>query len=430
MKKIIFVTLVLASQLVFAGEELTGNPERTRENSGGITELVYKKFEKILEMIADNKYHEARVDLNQLMAKRLNEYEKANVEQYLGWIDAGEEKYADAIKHYQAALASDALPNLTHFSLMLQVASLQSALGQYQKTIDSLHEYYKVTDKIKDTTFAMEGNAYAQLNQYKKAIPLFIKAIALSDEPREQWMYMLYSLHMELSQFQEAANVLEKLIEINPNKRDYWIRLYSVYFNLKQDKKALATLVLADKNGLLDDEKNRLTLYKMYALMEVPYKAGQVLEDGLKKGIVKPSFKHWDSLGKVWYSAAEMDKALEAFDEASKLATDGKIDFQRANIYFEREDWKKAKQALREAIEKGGLTETQFGNTWLLLGMVESEIGNIPGAIDALKHAKNYKNARKNAIQWIDHLEKKYARQKAQQEREQILTDAVESTGG
>lgn len=76
------------------------------------------------------------------------------------------------------------------------------------------------------------------------------------------------------------------------------------------------------------------------------------------------------------------------------------------------------------------MTDTQFGNTWLLLGMVESEMENIPKAIEALKNAKKYDNARKNAIQWIDHLEKKYARQKVQQEREQILTDAVESTGG
>ena len=430
MKRYVFIVLIIFSQLALTGEELTGNPERKRSNSEAFTEIVYKKFEKILEFISESKYQEAKIDIDMLMQKRLNDYEKAHIHQYLGWIAAAEENYSEAAKNYEIAIASDALTNHSHFSAMLQLAQVYMVMGQYQKGIDTLHNYYKITDKISDTTFAMEANAYAQLEKFKQAIPLLLKAINLSEKPREQWMYLLYSLHMELSQFQEAANVLEKLIEINPNKKDYWIRLYSVYFNLKQDKKALATLVLADKNGLLDDEKNRLMLYKMYALMEVPYKAGQVLEDGLKKGIVKPSFKHWDYLGKVWYTSAEMDKALEAFDEASKLATDGKIDFQRANIYFEREDWKKAKQALREAIEKGNLTDTQFGNTWLLLGMVESEMENIPKAIEALKNAKKYDNARKNAIQWIDHLEKKYARQKVQQEREQILTDAVESTGG
>lgn len=423
MKRISLVLLcMLVSLSVFAGEELTGNPERKRSNKEAFTESVYKKFEKLQEMIADEKYADARAGLEALSARHLNSFEKANVSQYIGWIDSAEGKYVDAAKRFEEAIASDALPNQSHFSIMVQVAQMYMVGGKYQKGIDALHKYYKVTDKIEDKVFALEANAYAQMDQYAKAIPLLIKAIKLADEPKEQWMYLLYSLHMELSQFQEASKVMEQLVEINPNKKDYWMRLYGVYFQLKQDKKALATLVIADKNGLLDDEKNRITLFKMYALMEVPYKAGKVLEDGLKSGIIKPSFKRWDDLGKIWYTAAEMDKALSAFDEASKLSVDGKIDFQRANIYFERQDWKSAKMALKQALEKGGLKENQIGNSWLLLGMAESETNNLAGAIDALKHAKKYPKSRKNAVQWLEHLQKKIEREKAEKEKQQILS--------
>ena len=49
------------------------------------------------------------------------------------------------------------------------------------------------------------------------------------------------------------------------------------------------------------------------------------METGLKSGVIKPSFKRWDDLGKIWYTAAEMDNALGAYNEASKLSTDGKM---------------------------------------------------------------------------------------------------------
>ena len=309
------------------------------------------------------------------------------------------------------------------------MAQIQIGDGDYQKGLDTLHEYYKVTDKIKDSTFALESKAYASLNDnFKKAIPLMKKAISLSDEPRENWYYFLYSLHMQLSQFSEAAKVLETLIKINPNKKDYWKRLSDVYFTLKKDEKALAVLILADKQGMLTDEKERLKLFKFYAFLNNPYDAGKVLEKSLKDGVVKPSFKRWEDLGKIWYTAAEMDKALSAYNQASKLAKDGKIDFQRAYIYFDRDDYSRAKMALQSALEKGGLSDKQIGRSWLLIGMAESETGNKQAALTALKKASKYKSTRKNAIQWIEHLEKQIQRDKAKAVRDKLLADDAEFT--
>ncbi|MCF6288157.1 MAG: tetratricopeptide repeat protein [Proteobacteria bacterium] len=427
MKKIKFILLiavVFQFSNVFAGELKTGNPERKRSSNEAMSEMVYKKFVKYQEMMADSKYAEARAGLTALAAKKLNGFETANVYQYLGYIDAAEGKYVAAVSGFQKAIDSDALPNQAHFNMMLQIAQMLLGDGKHQQGLAALQKYYKVTDAIKDTTFAMEANAYAQMNQYRKAIPILKKAIDLADKPKEQWQYLLYSLHMELSQFSQAAKVLEALIAINPNKKDYWKRLSAVYFNLKKDDKSLATLVVAEKNSLLTNEKDILQLSKMYALLEVPYKAAQVLEQGLKSGVIKPAFKRWENLGKLWYSAAEMDKALFAYDKASELASDGKIDFQRAHIYFGREDWSKASNALRAAIEKGGLTDKKVGTGYLLIGMAESEQGNTNAAIQALKRALKYTSVKKHAIQWLDHIEEQAKRAKADAEREKILADA------
>ncbi len=423
LKIFILVLSLLSFGFSIAGEIKTGNPERKRSNKEAMSEGVFKKFTKLQEMIADSKYAEARAGLNALLQRRLNTFEKANVNQYLGYIEQAEGNYDKAAKYFQAALDSDALPNQAHFPMMVQVAQMLIGSGKFQKGLDMLHKYYKLTDSIKDSVFALEASAYAQLKQYNKAIPILKKAISLSDKPSETWNYLLYSLYMETSQFQQAAKTLETLIAINPNKEEYWKRLSGVYFNLKKDDKALATLVVADKNGMMKDEKERLRLFKMYAFLGVPYKAGQVLEQGLKNGVIKPEYKHWKTLGEVWYTAAEMDKSLAAFDEASKTAQDGQIDFRRAYIYFDREDWPNVIKALNSALEKGGLKETKTGQAWLLLGMAHSELGRTSKAVEALKKAAKYKSSRNNAVQWLEHIASQQRRARLEEEQRKMLEE-------
>lgn len=431
MKKIIILVLSsLFAQSLMAGSIETGNPVRERTNKQAPSESFYKKIVVFQEMISDSRYVEARAGLEKIVIKRrLNKFEEAQVNRFLAWIDSGEGKYVEAAKKFQLALDSDSLSNHAHLSMMIQVAQLYMNAEDYQKGIDALHKYYKVTDSISDQIFMMEANGYSQLSQFKKAIPILIKAINLADEPKESWNYLLYSLHMEVSQFLEGSKVLETLIKINPNKEDYWKRLSEVYFHLKKDAKALAVLVLAVENGMLKDEKERIQLFKMYAFLEVPYKAGQVLEEGLKSGVIEPIFKYWDDLGKTWHSAAETEKALEAYDEASKLATDGTIDLRRAYIYYDREEWRKAKTAILSAIEKGGLKENKVGTAWLLLGMVESEMNNTAGSVSALRKAIKYKNTKKHASQWLNHLDNLAKQAKRRAAAEKALADAQAING-
>ena len=413
----------LFTQVVIAGSIKTGNPERERSNKEAMSESVYKKFVKLQEMYADGKYSEARAGFEAMSTKRLNDFEKANVNQFLGWVDYAEEKYKSASKHLQIAIDSDALPNQAHFSMMLQQAQIIAASGDYPKAIAALKKYYKVVDEIKDSTFYFEASLYAQMEKYRPAIKALKKSIELADKPIESRIYLLFNLHMQLSEFKQAAKALETLIALNPNKRDYWIKLSEVYFTLKKDDKSLATLILADKNGLLTKEKDRIKLFKMYAFLGVPYKAGKVLESGLKSGVIEPNYKRWEDLGSIWYTAAEMDKSLAAYNEASKLAKDGKIDFRRAYIYLAKDDWKSARDAFLSALEKGGLKEKKIGTAYLLLGMAESEMKNSSAALRYLKKAVTYKNVRNSATQWINHIEKQLEEAKRRAAVEKALAD-------
>jgi len=408
MKKTVIILCLLCVGSVWAGTLKTGNPERKPSGSVGVmTEPQGKKIERFSEFIADEKYDEARSGLN-AMLERLNDrdaYVKGIVYQLLGHLESTAGKYQNAAKYFKQSIDTDALPNSTHFNMMLQRAQLLMIGGNHRAGLAALDEYFNVVDEIPDSAFAIKANAHAQLEEFREVKNAIKQAISLADKPKENWYQLLLAAHSELSEYREMADVLKILIAMSPEKKTYYMQLSSVFFTLKEDKNALAALVLAYENGVLDKEPDYMQLFKMYSFNDIPYKAGQVLQEALEQSHVESNFDHWKQLGQTWYNARELDKALSAYDKASEFAKDGEIDITRAYLYVDMENWPKAIESIQSALQKGGLDDNKTGNAWLMLGMSQASLKNYSQARSAFNKASNYKKSRNNAQQWLNHLE-------------------------
>ncbi len=404
MKKILLIlSLLMVAAPLWAAVEKTNNPKR--EVKGVLPSPEnYKKLEKYSQFMADEKYAEAKAGFNAMLQRKLNDYERAVVLQYLGYLAMQEDKPQQAIKNFKEVVKLNSLPNRTHFNVMSNIARMYMATGQYRNAVKAWQDYFKATDEIRDSDYALLANTYVQLEDYKKGQQYIKKAISMAEKPSESWYQLLLITHQQLGEFRQAAKVLEYLVEHYPQKKNYWKQLSQTYFALKQDSKALAALDLANLNGLLTTEQDLLQLFKLYAYLDVPYKAGKVLEAGLKKGTIESTKKHWKDLGATWYQAQELEKALVAFKKAAELSDDGELDFQIANIYVGLEDWANARTALKAALQKGGLKDRDVGNSWLLLGMAENYLGNEAAARQALEKAKKFPKVRNNAQQWLNHM--------------------------
>lgn len=417
MKKIIILLSLLCMGSVWAGSLKTGNPERKPSGSVGLmTEQQGKKIEKFGEFISDEKYSEARSGLS-AMLERLSDrdlYVKGIVYQLLGHLESTAGNYSKAAEYFKKAIDTDALPNPTHFGMMLQRAQLLMIDGNHRAGLTALDEYFKVVDEIPDSAFAIKANAHAQLEEFREVKKAIKQAISLSDKPKESWYQLLLAAHSELSEYREMADVLKILIAMSPEKKTYYMQLSSVYFTLKEDKNALAALVLAYENGVMDKETDYMQLFKMYSFNDIPYKAGQVLQKALEEGKVESNFDHWKQLGQTWYNARELNKALAAYDKASEFAKDGEIDITRAYLYVDMENWPKAVESIQSALQKGGLDENKTGNAWLMLGMSQASLKKYSQAREAFNKATDYKKSRKNAQQWLNHL--KTLEERAQRE--------------
>ncbi len=416
MYKIIIMLCFLGVGSVWAGTLKTGNPERKPSVSVLMTEAQMKKIERYSEFIADEKYEEARSGFNSMLAK-LNErdaYVQAIIFQMLGHLNSTAGQYAQAAANFKKAIDLDALPNTTHFQMMLQRAQLLMIEGDHRAGLQALDDYFKVVDEIPDSAFAIKANAHAQLEEFREVKKAIKQAISLADKPKENWYGLLLAAHSELSEYREMADVLKILISLSPEKKTYYMQLSSVYFTLKEDKNALAALVLAYENGVMDKEADYKQLFKMYSFNDIPYKAGQVMQKALDEGKVESNFDNWKQLGQTWYNARELDKALAAYDRASEFAKDGEIDITRAYLYVDKEDWPNAIESIQSALQKGGLDDNKTGNAWLMLGMSQASINNYSQAREAFNKATNYKKSRNNAQQWLTHL--KSLEQRAQRE--------------
>lgn len=379
-----------------------------------LDEFTWRQMNEMYEAVGQEDYAEALEDIRRMIgrARDNDSYLRAILFQARAQVKWALQDYDGALESFEAAVELDALPDPTHFSLMYQLAQLYYMKERYREALDRLELWFcKVTpEKITADAYILKASIYAQFPDWPAVIEAVSTAIEMSEKPNESWYTLKLAAHYEMNDFPAAGDTLEAMIPLWPDKKQYWVQLSQVYFKLKQDDKALATLGLAYRKGLLDSQADILYLANLYAFREVPLKSAQVLQGGLDGNIVEPSEKHWTMAGDSWYAAEELEEALAAYENAGKVALDGDIDLRRGYILIDLERWEEARTALRAAVDKGGISERKMGDAYLMIGMSEFNLGNFDQASTAWGRASRYPRAKAAAEQWMNHLREERAR--------------------
>lgn len=393
------------SRAPVADQEHQHRPTKKREERQGLlTERSHRDLTRVYDLIGDEKYQEALASLGTLLNRSgLSDYERAMMVQLRGHVYLATERYDAALRDFDEVIRQDAMPNVRHFQMMYQMAQVYIVQEQFERGLAMLDEWFAYTETVTAAAYEMQASALAQLSRYREAIVAIDKAIAMSSEPKDSWYQLKLAMHFELKQYPQAAAVLDILITRDPDRKSYWTQLASVYMAMDDQRKALSVMALAHRKGLLDRESEWVQLFQLYSYIEAPYKAAQILQDGLTRNIIESTQRRWEDLGNSWYTAHELDRALEAYARAGSLSADGKIDLQRAYILVDQEKWAEAEQALAEATRKGGLDREC--NAFLLLGMAQFEQGKRQAAQQSFNRSASDDRCRSGATQWIRHLE-------------------------
>ena len=414
-RKVLFFALLAVIAASLPGQVLAQASEcgkKRDKQQGTLDEATWKRLNDVYEDVGEEKYDTAYEKLLKMAQRNGDKYQKAVISQAIAQVEWARSNYDEALTYFEEAVALDALPDLTHFSLMYQIAQLYYMKDRFDEALDKLALWMcKVpAEKITDTAYVLQASLYAQKEDWKNVLIAIETAISMSDEPKESWYQMKLAAHFELEQFPKAAQTLEILIQSWPDKKTYWIQLSQIYYKLKMTDEALSVLALAYRRNMLDKQTDFMYLSNLYSNSAVPFKAAEVLQKGIEDGFVEANKRNWTIIADTWYAAQEMERALLAYEKAGKASEDGEMDLRRAYILVDMERWGEASEAVNSALEKGGFTDRKFGDAYVLQGMSEFNLGNYNKASAAWGRASKYPRAKKSAEQWLNHMREERAR--------------------
>ena len=111
-----------------------------------LDEQTWKRMNDVYEDIGEENYDLAFQKLTDMVNRgKGGNYLKAIIQQLLGQVEWARENYDQALRGFEKAVAMDALPDATHFSLMYQIAQLYYMKERYNDALESLEHLLRRT---------------------------------------------------------------------------------------------------------------------------------------------------------------------------------------------------------------------------------------------------------------------------------------------
>jgi tetratricopeptide (TPR) repeat protein len=397
---IVLGTAISAAAPVYAAEP-AAQCKKPRRDAGLVSENLYRQLEQATDLIGKSKNAEAIEKMNK-MVERASGYEKALILYNMGFAYSAMNKLGDALRVFQQALDSHTMPIPQEEQLQFSVGQLYVVNGQFDKGIDTLESYINEScSPVQAEAHIFLANAYSEKKNFPAALKQVDLAIAKSKAPKETWLQLKLALHYELKQMSACAETLFQLIALAPGKPDYWKQLSGILFDLKKDGDSLAVLALADRQGFLKTGNEVKNLANVYMLLEIPYKAGMLMQTALDKNLLPADEKNLELLSSAWINAHDNARAESSLKKLAAIADKGDYALRLGYIYIDSERWKEAVGALEKAAAKG---VKKPGEAAILLAKAHYELGNKRKSAQAAQTALRYDDTRKAASDWLGYL--------------------------
>jgi hypothetical protein len=285
---------------------------------------------------------------------KANAYDKSSAAYIAGnaWRSKDTDSYANAIKYYKMAIDFNGLHNNNHYNAMFGTAQMLDAEGKQAEALQMIDRFVAET---KD-----EGKA------------LGVKAQILNgmDKPAE------------------AAAILEKQLAANPNDKKTMLNAAALYQQADQDAKAVAIFDKMRAQGMLTESRDYEVGVSLLAHVEGRQKdALALMDEGLKKGILQPSYNTYLMQGQAFYEADDMPHAIEAWTKGAPLSKDGEMWLNVAKLNNDQEKWAAAKEAAQQAKAKG---VKKPGDVYQAIALAENGLGNKAAAKAAVQEAAKH----------------------------------------
>ncbi|WP_136680362.1 hypothetical protein [Neptunomonas sp. XY-337] len=384
------VVLLLASTLSHGQEKLSQHD--------------YKQLKKAFDLIEASQTQAAKQQLLSASDKVTSPYAKALVWQNLGQLELRAERHRTALKYLQKAHVLEALPATQQSNLLKTIAQLHCMAEQWSACSTKLNRWIKSAGKqVRGDDHLLLAQAYSQQEKWRAVLPSIRAAIATRKVAPRSWYQLETGAQIRLKRWAAAAKAQQRLVRIYPKRSADWRQLTALQLQAGQNKAALATQRMGFESGLLTQGKDYRQLAQMLLRQGAPYKAGEVLESGLKRGSLKGTARELTLLSQSWQLAKEKHKAIAALTQLQKVTPSAKNLARIAQLQIDLEQWRSAQRTLSAALKSAKGDDR--ASLQLLLGITQVKLEQFVLARNALKAAADFPSVSGSAKSWLRYLE-------------------------
>ncbi len=395
MRKLFFI-LIFSLSLYVSSEET-------------ISRWMADYFKRIHDHIGNENYDKAQKELemgDQNYFRGGRTYEAALLYQLYGQFYAVQSQYTDAIPWFEKALATGKMPRIGLQEVRFQLAQTYFMIGKYENVIPLLEEFIAVGEKYKYPVSArvnlLMSYSHGRLDQYEPSYYHIKIANKKADKPQIDWIEYAFSLAMKLENLEDAEDLGTRLLYLEPNKKKYWNQVSALYFAKEFELDSLATLELGYENNTLDKESDYLLLAKYYLYQKSPLKSIMVINDGIKKKIIKENEVNLKLLSSSYFYSRDLENGIKILVKAEKISDDPDLSFRLGTYAFDNEQYKLAISSFNIAKKRGW--DDIPGRIELIKGISYFELEEIDKAKENLILASSFNDTKDTAEGWLSYI--------------------------
>ncbi len=379
---------------------------------------IFKKIEAAQAAIQEADYVTGKEILDGLKARgdagKLNSYEIAQVLNMYAFVAFSKEDFLAAIKAYEMLIKQPNIPWAMEDSTKFSLAQLYMVTDNPKKALEYIDSWLTSVPNPSPQGYVFKAQVHYQLTDLKNALTYVKKGVELADKKnmkvKESWLQLLSYLYYEKKDINNAILTLERLVAISP-KKSFITQLSSMYMSKNRPQDQLSLYRALYEKGLLNKEKELLTIASLYIASGVPVKAAVIMEKGFNDKIIEATSKNHELLGNAWYRAQELDKSIVWLEIAAKNAKDGNIFLRLASTYLDLERFDDAIRAARKALKFSDLRKEETAH--IILGSAHFYKKQYEDSLEAFANVIKLDEKNKFAKQWVKYVTTEKKKQEA-----------------
>lgn len=332
-------------------------------------------------------------------------FDKAYVNRFIGNIMATQEGQGDkALDYLNKSVSPKELNDREHADTLRLIGDLSMQQQKYQNALQHYQKWMDFTCKEDDKIYTRMAQAYYELKDLPAMVAPASRAIEIQEKKDKNPYVLKMTSFYERKMYPQTVAVAEDLVRVFPEEKRWWSQLGFFYMLVEDYPKALSTFEMAYLQGYLEKSSEIRALSQLYATSGMPHKAADVLEEGLKAGLLKKEKRIYSQLANAHHSAKDFISAAKVYAIAADFDNDLDLRLKQANLLLIAERYRQALEVYAV------IADSDYPNKGkVYFSMMEASfyLGNYRKAYEYAKEAKKDASIRRNANAWMPYIKEK-----------------------